>query len=284
MKNRTASVVMILCATLLVNLHISEAWAGEWQEGMGEVTVANITPEEARNQAFDLARKDALERASMTFTGLTSELTHQRSSQDVYRSVVEFTRTVCKGRIMKVDTLFDDLERPKGETGPNSPWIYRVTLRAYVEPERGETDPAFHLDMALNRTVFRDGDTVVVQLQATKDCYVTLLNLYSNDSLSIILPNSVCRDNHVRAGSAMQIPPDNQGWSLPIRLLQGRSSDDEALMAIATKTAVLFPAPNSKSFGQLIAIGDALTAINKWLLDIDASQRAQSLVTYRIVQ
>jgi hypothetical protein len=266
-------------------LSVSLALAAEWQEGAGVVTVANITPEEARKQALDLARKDALEKARLEVVGITSRQIVESSETGIYDHFIQFTRTITRGRIVEEQILFDNTEQQAIPGTARSQLVYRIALRANIEPDKGEADPVFQVAMTLNRQSFRDGDTVSIELSATKDCFATVFNLYSNDSLRVVFPNKYMSDNSLKANSTLRIPPSAQaGWSLPVSLLPQKSSDAEALLVIATKAAIPFPTMRSESREGLLSVGDALLAINNWLINIPAEQRTQDMATYRVVK
>ena len=270
----------ILLACLLM---ISLAFGQEWYEGTGEVTLANITLEDARNQAFDRARTDALAKARLEVTGVTGRQIKEDSAREIYDNFIQFTSTRTQGLIDEVDTLFDELVT-QSFPGSKPVYIYRACIRARVVTEDGKPDPAFIIEMSLNRGTFRDGDTMVVVITASRDCYVTIFNLYYNDSLSVVFPNQLMTDNRLAASDTLFIPPRNAFWDMPVRLAPGHNRDEEALLAVATEKPIPFQIKCAVSHEGLIAQSDALLAVNRWLVQMDADQRTEKWTFYQIVK
>ena len=77
---------------------------------------------------------------------------------------------------------------------------------------------------------YRVGDKIDVRFQADSDCYLTLLNLGTSGKLTILFPNSLHRDNFIKAGQIHEIPGDEYGFEYRI---QGPAGV-ETLKAIAT--------------------------------------------------
>jgi len=257
--------------------------AQEWYEGTGIVTIANITPEEARSQAFDKARVDALAKARLEVTGITWRQVSEGAGGTSYDNFIQFIRTRTKGLIVEIDTLSDSTELLSFGDGP--PILScRVSVNALIELETGDPDPSFILSLDLNRETFRNGETMIIELTATKDCYVTVFNLYSNDSLRIVFPNQLYGDNSLKTGSSLFIPPPDAFWDLPVGLAVGKDQDQEVLLAVAVKDPIPFQNTLSVVRNGLIAQSDALIAVNKWLAQIDADQRTEAWFFYQIVK
>ncbi len=275
-----------VAAALLLIVACGPVRSGEWYRGAGRVTVAHISPEEAREQALQLARSDALAQASLQVTGTTSRLISESGSRgEIYDHFVRFTRSVARGRITEENILVDELEIDRDPEGRPVP-VYRIELEAEVNPEQREADPSFRLSLRLNRESYRVGEPVRIELHCSQDCHLTLFNLYANDSLSVILPNFMQPDSRLEAGGTLRIPPDEAGWSLPVRLSPGRSEDEELILAVALKDDLpfAFEARAGPAGSELISMGDALQAINRWLAEVPADRRTQSALPYRVTR
>ncbi len=61
--------ICVLCA-----LCVEISFAQQWHNGDGVVIMANITPEQARTEALNLARQDALGKASVEIRGAGKDL------------------------------------------------------------------------------------------------------------------------------------------------------------------------------------------------------------------
>ncbi|MFH0766402.1 MAG: DUF4384 domain-containing protein [Calditrichota bacterium] len=255
------------------------SFAGEWFNGEGIVTISHISPEEAKRQAFELARNDALSKAGIEITGAAGSAVSE--GRDYYDSFIRFTLTRTRGLIVNVDTLFAGLEMPSPGGGRPIP-IYRAAIRAEVVNQIGEPDPGFKVMLTLNREVYRSGEPMTVSLQATRDCYVLLLNLYSNDSMRVVLPSFMQEDNHLGLNQILTMP--SPGYEMPVSLLPERDEDTETILAIATRELIPFIGGQTTTQEGLTAQSEALIALSCWLADIPCDQRAEAWAFYRVVK
>ena len=255
-----------------------------WVRGAASVALAHITPEEARRKARDAAREDALAQVGVDVIGASAYRVSEESDGSesmLWEQFAHFTQATTRGRIVEEEVLVDGPELVGGQVR------HRVEIRARVSLEAGEPDPGFQLDLELNESVFRSGEYMALELQATRDCYVTIFNLYANDSLSVLLPNPVLTDNRLVAGEVRRVPPEGARWRLPVQAVRpvgGESGgEQEALVAVATRADVPFDPAGAEERRGMIATGEALVAVNRWLGGIRADARTTAMVGYRVV-
>ena len=261
--------------------------SGEWHHAREVVPIVHITPEQAREEAWREALKTAAEQASLEVVAAAAMQVHEADGRLKHEHFARFVHTGTRARVVAVDTLFDGVEmRTVKGSGRNEP-VHRVEIRARVQPETGTPDPGFALELNLadkdSSYVYRHGEPLVLELEATRECYVTVFNLYGNDSLLVVFPNELLPDNRLAGGEPLRIPPSGAGWELPVGLLPGRDIDQEMLLAVATKR----PVPFRRSAGArqgLLAVEEAMLAINRWLAAIPADQRIEAMAAYTIVR
>ena len=191
---------------------------------------------------------------------------------------------ITRGRILEEVILKNGIELHKISSTGVTRSDYVVKINARVSPEIGKSDPDFNIELSLNKSVYSSGESLYIELAATKDCYVTIFNLYSNDSLRIVYPNYMSRDNRQYAGSTRIIPSKDESWTLTVQLSGDRNIDQEALFGVATKEKNPFSRVGKDIDNGLISMGEALIAINKWLINIDKKNRTQAIVSYKIVR
>ena len=258
----------------------------DWYRGTGEVMLSKdseISLEDARRKAFDRAIGSALKNASFEVVGVSSGGKSETIGGEFYDNFIQFTRTRSKGHILDIDTLYDDSKRIE-ILGGDPVLVYNVEIKAKIKIEKLTADPEFILQLELNQSTFKNGESMTMNLEASKDCYITVLNLYSNDSLLVIFPNQIMSNNTLSGGKSVSIPPRNAYWDLPVGLMPGKKVDSEAILTIATKKNIPFEMKKYLDRDGLMAQSDALLAINKWLADIDADQRTEAWAIYRIVE
>ena len=61
---------------------------------------------------------------------------------------------------------------------------------------------------------YRVGDRVRVSVRASRDCYLTLLNLSSDGSLTLLFPNRFHRDNWIEGGRVYEVPSDDYEFDI----------------------------------------------------------------------
>ena len=162
-------------------------------------------------------------------------------------------------------------------------WHYKVDLRAHVEMDIGEPDHGFRLDVKLNKQSYLNSETMTVMISSTRDCFVTLFNLFADDSLCVIFPNQYYADNEIHGEEHIAVPPPDAGWDLPVSLNSGKVEDSEAILVVATKDDIPFLPFGGAMRNELISVGDALMAINKWLIDIPSDRRTEDMIHYKII-
>ena len=81
-----------------------------------------------------------------------------------------------------------------------------VVLKVKVGRQKGEKDPYFTIEASLNREYFKDGEEIELSIKSSKNCYLTVLNICSNDSVYVIFPNEFRSDNFLRAGEQFNLP------------------------------------------------------------------------------
>ncbi len=114
----------------------------------------------------------------------------------------------------------------------------RVTVHVKIGQQMGEKDPYFSLDASLNKEHFQEFETLEIYCVPTKNCYLTILNICSNDTVYVLFPNSYREVNFVKEGERFEFPnkdDNNIGLSLPVRLLPGKITDSEIIKILATK-------------------------------------------------
>jgi hypothetical protein len=256
-------------------------------QGKGTVVLDQVPLVQAKKDALEAALADALSRAQLEITEAFARAVQSGEPGDStsrFQSVARFTRSVSRGRIIDYTETFSGMIEtvatgPAGETKIHA-WEVRVSAR--VQPDIGESDPGFRLQLSLDRASYRESEPMTLKVIASRDCYVTIFNLYANDSLSVIFPNSLVQDNFVAKGDTLILPPPRSVWRIAPTLLEGHVSDHEALLTVATKEPIPFQIDGLLAKRGLCSMGDALLAINRWLVDIELNQRATELTTYTV--
>lgn len=263
---------------------------GVWVETTASVLAANITPDEAKKQALDNARAEAIKQvvgikiAEETYRSVTES---QSSTQDDFFDVFsKLNRSTASGKIVE--------EIPEYSVSiQNETPVYTVKLNAKVIEEKGKPDYGFTAEIVMSQDVFFDrgsikkNDIIEFKLWASKNCYLYLFNVMSNDSVQLVIPNKYINDNFysidrheqefVRKMNAIEL---KFRASLP----EGKSLVKEALLLVALKEKIDFFSNNLSTDGQGVipTYKAAITDIMNWLVRIPADMRTEAFKSFTI--
>jgi len=268
-----AAALCILTAVAVAETRVVEVSVSVLGEGR--------TPEQARREALQRARDEAVARA--VGIRVAAQQLRLRSEdvdgtvRDGFSSLVE---TSTEGRIVEERVTY----RTRVE---NEIPVYEATLAAVVALEEGTPDPGFTLDLASlpgNRTI-RDGEPLVLEVTASRRSYLTLIRIGSDGALELLVPNRFVREVGIDAGRTIRIPATRANFQIRARLPEGRERERERLLAVATLDPVTFTL--DAGAGDELS-GDAgetsFTALNRWLLRIPVARRAEAFWEYEITR
>ena len=283
---------LIFFLVVLNGLAVIHSQSAQWIEAEGECYAVNITPEEARQKALSAARADAIQKAvgvkvsEETFSNVSEALTGTNASEfnDFFS---KFNRTSSYGRIIE-----EEITNLPPVFNNDIP-VYRVKLRAKVADEKGKPDPGFKAEIILKNPVLYDrgnplaNDIIDFKLWASKDCYLYLFNIMSNDSVQLVFPNKYISNNYYSA-AAQQQEFEKQMKMINLTfyasLPTGKNIAVEGLMLIALKEKIDFSSPNLSRDGQNIipTYKGALTDIMNWLVRIEMEKRTEAFAAFEI--
>ena len=264
-----------------------------WVEAIGEAYHIHITPEEAKREALENARAEAIRYAA----GVQVEevvLDQQSSRYDSAKdreTVRESFATICEqtsaGKIVeeqppswKTYTITD----PKSAIPIT---VYRAYIKAKVAKEKGDVDPDLRVRVELNRDVFRDGDEMTMRISASKDCYLTVLSLAANDTVYVLLPHEYRKDTFIAGGQTVEVPNAEEraiGIHYRVHPLEGQDAATEVIKVIATKKRYEFGKGLERIGGFPIVPTPrgALIELQRWLVRIPRDERAEMMAVYEI--
>jgi hypothetical protein len=90
--------------------------------------------------------------------------------------------------------------------------------------------------LADGRGAYVEGDMIGFIVEASRDCYITLLAVDPAGEIAVLLPNGIQLDNFVPAGRAVTIPAADAEFRLFARPPHGRT----LVKAIATRRPIRF--------------------------------------------
>ncbi len=254
----------------------------------GFASMAAMTQPQARTAALNEARAEAVRiiagvKIQSENIGIKSESMQDGktiSMQDFFASV---NRDVAYGHVVNEEVLEEGPVTYTNIPGKPPQLYYRVKIRAQVALEQGEPDPTFSLEVKTNKTIYRENETMTIDIKATQNCYVYVFNIMANDSLVILFPNLYMQNNRLKADSTLHLMPE--GLSLQVSLLPGMQRATELIYVVATKQRYKF-APECSDEDQVLRStatqGFAFIELPRWLANIPPDQRTDRVVAYEI--
>lgn len=262
---------------------------GKWVMGTGKVyLVGNITVEDARYLARQRARSNAINHAlgvMIRAENYRVQFEVSRNSGDIVESTDAFSEFIRESRAGRIQEEGRWEEKDTLLIVDNETITQRIARnRFYVVKETEPADPNFQLEVKLPKTEFRVGEPVSFQVTATQDCYLTVFNISPNDSVYVIFPNPLEKDNRLRSNHSRLIPNPMMGYSFRADLPPDKTVGVESFVAIATKDSIVFqPDQQSLVTGAYVEpISSGMNTFWKWISGIEGAKRCESAVVYKI--
>ncbi|MBC8527513.1 MAG: DUF4384 domain-containing protein [Candidatus Cloacimonetes bacterium] len=207
-----------------------------WFEVTASTIIENITPEEAKEKAIKNACKKAIEYYSgILVNSRTLKITSESNNKILIDHFSQLVNLTSQAIILEKEILSESI------TTDGNVLKKIVTLKVKVSEQKMERDPYFNLDAELNKDYFKEGEKLGLSIIPTKDCYLSIFCLYSNETVAMLLPNEYREDNFAKANKAFKFPDEKDVFSLPLGLLPDKNEDSETIIIIATKGEISFP-------------------------------------------
>jgi len=255
----------------------------EWVTADGIASLENVTKYQARKMAIDDARRVAVEKAVGVDVLSETMVINYNVSGDV-------VRTIPHGRIIKEEIVKEDVELIPNIDDRLPPYLaYKVTLKVQVAKEKGTVDTFFRIKAKINRTVFKEGDDIVIRVTPTRDCYLNIFNVLEDESVLILIPNRFRQNNHVKANTTFVFPDENdkrKGIRLEAFVGDGKRKCDEMFHVLALKEPLNFDTAQFSEgvFGVYEGKSGFVCDLVKDIVGIPLSHRAEKIIQYRITK
>lgn len=245
-----------------------------WITAEGEAHMSDIdTPKEVMARAKAEAQRRAIEEAVGNFIKSHTLVSNSQLAEDlVYASV--------RGKIEKVNIIkegWDEKDRN----------LYRVKIQAHIKPVYPEKGEGISVKLSLSKSDLKEGDEVKIFYQADRECYVYIFSVAADGSVTLLMPNSINKDNYIKPNNAYEFPPAQSPIKLKAMFLpdfKGKVAE-ERIKLIATKKKEeliplgfqegIFKVYDAKSTGM---ISDLVKRLNQ----LEPAEWAEATAGYRI--
>ena len=186
-------------------------------------------------QAKENATKSALKKIIEYYSGIDMSSTSllivaETNLQMDIDHFSQLTNTMSSGIILEKEVLEDEIKTIFGNE------VYEVKLKAKVGKLEGESDPFFKLEANLNRDHYQDGDEMIINVTSSKNCFVYVFNILSDETVSTLLPNQYLEDNFLAKGQSLRVPPEKgKITKFRVDLPEGKIQATELIMVLGIK-------------------------------------------------
>ena len=133
----------------------------------------------------------------------------------------------------------------------------------------------------LNRENYQNGDEMIINISSSKDCYVYVFNILSDETVSALLPNQYLEENYLAKGKSIRVPPEKgKITKFRVDLPEGKSQATEMILVLGIKAD-----KNTKSKDFDLNIGDykmALTQLMEFIMGFPRDRVEQVNLPYVI--
>lgn len=202
-----------------------------WVESDGEAVMGEVeTQKEVKERAKIYAQNKAVEKALGVFIKSHTLVSNSQLAEDlVYASV--------RGKIEKASVIkegWDEKDRN----------LYRIKIRSLVKPVYPEKGEGISIKLSLSKIILKEGDEVKVFFQSNRDCYVYIFSIAADGSVTLLLPNSINKDNFINAKDAYTFPAPESKIKLTAMFLtefKGKIAEERIKIIATSKKEDLIP-------------------------------------------
>ncbi len=266
--------ICVLWILMMIPLAALAAEKPVWITAEGESYQGELdTLKEVKERARRNAQSRAVEMAVGTFIKSHTLVSNSQVAEDLIYAAV-------RGKISKEEILSSGWDA-------NSRHIYRVKIKALIEPVYPEKGGGLAAKLTLSKAGLTEGEDVKIFYSVNEDAYVYIFSVAADGSVTLLLPNATMPDNFTRAGKAHQFPPAGSSIYLKAMFLPNsrETSAEERIKMVATrkKEALLplgfkegmFQVYDEKSTGM---VSDLVRRLNS----VELSDWTEATAVYRL--
>jgi len=268
--------MFIALVMFLMSLNATAAEKPLWVEATGEASQSDV---DTQKEVKDRARRDAQSRAVEKAVGAFIK-SHTLVSN--YQVADDLVYAAVRGKIEKMDVLSEGWD----EKDRN---LYRVKLKALVDPVYPEKGQGISLKLSLSKAVLKEGEDTKVLYQSNSDCYVYIFSIAADGSVTLLFPNAANKDNHLVLDKAYEFTPAGSPMKLEAQFLPDFKGTvaEERIKVIATRKQEpivplgfqegMFKVYDAKSTGM---ISDLVKKLNQ----LEPTEWTEATAVYKIVR
>jgi hypothetical protein len=251
-----------------------------WVTADATAPVVSGDSKKARQQAILAAERQAVAEALAKGISVETLLVNLRLSGSIVGAIPH-------GKVVEKKILEERLVKAAGGDAGNPKQLFRVRIKAGVARDAVNEEPSFHLETAINRSVFKEGDEMQIRIQSTKDCYFAIFNILENQKVIRLLPNYLSRKNFLSTNEKfifLGSKDRKKGINLIVHLPDKKTTIIESIYILALPRP--FELKSIKVQEGIFGVFDGKTVFMKDLIrevvGIPLKNRAEALMQYEI--
>ncbi len=243
---------------------------------------AAFTLAKQRARAAGIQKAVGIQVHSEKFRRISETIANKKSILTDY--FTNINREVSYGQIVEEEMLSDTLIKSDIDTSMPEFFI-RVRMRLKVATETMHPDPGFELNVSTipEGRFLKEKDELKFKISTTRDCWLYIFNLLSNDSLVVLFPNIYTQNNFLPAGRSIELMPP--GFAFVATLPPGLQQVQEVVFIVATKRRINLPFYHRNQvsdFSQFSLEKFAYIELPKWLVKIRPDERTTFTFDYTV--
>lgn len=275
----------MLCVALLAQTAAraqstpTAAASARWLTGVGVAEGTDIV--KMREEAITKARVDALTKVGVVVE-TSAMLVQAENTGKVIDFFSQLSSSKTRGIILEErNTIISD---PKPIAGAKNTYQLTAELEALIDVQQGEPDKGFEVKLESEKATYIEEQPIRLTVVSTRDGYLTIFHIH-NDSLSVIFPNAISKENAIKKNVPLKFPPSAM-YDLIAENEKGEDVAVEQFIAVVTKEKV--PFPNFEEIAiqnkDLLLKQESFSTWAKWLHKIPVSQYASDRKAVKVVR
>ena len=279
-KSNRPSRLLLLMLIGLIWLRPASAQDVVWVTVEGKSPVLEGNREKARGRAIQAAERTAVAQALASEITVETLLVNLRLSGSIL-GAIPYGKTVQK------QILDEGLVNSTEEDAAGQSSMYRVRLRAGVMRETAGADTSFHIDAGINQSVFKDGDTLEIQIRSTRNCYLSIFNVLEGQKIIRLFPNRLSGNNYLPANRDYVFPGSEdhkKGLNLRVHLPRNRIAVTESIYILAILKPLKLKSVHAQEavYGVFNGHTAYMQDLIREVANIPLASRAEAFMQYKI--
>ena len=273
-KNNVKKLILLTLAIILIPFSSLAAEKAIWATATGEALQGETeTPKEVMERAKRDAQSKAIEQATGVFLKSHTVVRNSQVADDLIYAAV-------RGKIKEMNMVSSGWDKQDRN-------LYRIKITALVEQIYPEKGKGLQVKLSLSKTNLREGEEVKIYYETNSDCYVYVFSVAADGSVTVLIPNSLNRENKAESGKIYEFPEAQSSIRLRAMFLPGfhdKIAEEKIKLIVTKKKENLLPLGFKEGMFQAYDAHSTgmVSELIKKLNRIEPSEWAEATAEYQI--